>query len=289
MRKIAIVNQKGGVGKTTTTVNLASALSQQGAKVLLIDLDPQANATISLGLRPNGLKYTVYSLIAGKTKPEKCIYNIKPSLDMIPCNINLSGIEMELANEIGRETILKDKLSTINSYDFVLLDCPPSLGIISVNGLCYAKEIFIPIQCEFFALHGLSLLMNTIELVKKRLNQELELSGVIITMYDNRKMLSREVLKEIGKHFQGKVFNTKIRINVKLAEAPSHGKTVLDYAPESNGASDYRQLSGEIYQAPKPIKPAQESASGGSENAVVSTTTNSGDLVSTNSFTSLPS
>ncbi len=289
MRKIALVNQKGGVGKTTTTVNLARALSKKGARVLLIDLDPQANATISLGLRPSGLKYTVYTLMSGKAPLEKAIYNILPSLDMIPCNISLAGIEMELANEIGRETILKDRLASLSSYDFVMMDCPPTLGIVSVNGLCYANEVFIPIQCEFFALHGLSLLINTIDLVKKRLNPGLNLSGVVITMYDNRKLLLRETLKQLEEFFKGKVFDTKIRVNVKLAEAPSHGKSVLDYASDSNGAKDYRQLAKEILQEPGCISSAQpEVKSAGSDSNEVSTTANSGVLVNTTSLTSLP-
>jgi chromosome partitioning protein len=290
MRKIALVNQKGGVGKTTTTVNVARAIAELGQKVLVIDLDPQANATVSLGLRPNGLKYTVYSLLTGKSRIEKCIYNVLPSLDIIPCNINLAGIEMELANEIGREIILKSKLDCLSEYDYVLLDCPPTLGIVSVNGLCYSTEVMIPLQCEFFALQGLGLLMNTIDLVHKRLNPELKLSGVIITMYDNRKLLLRETLKQIEEHFAGKVFKTKIRVNVKLAEAPSHGKSIIDYAPESNGAKDYRELACEVVYGLGCIKSAQaKPESTGSGRNEVSITANSGELVSTTSLTSLPS
>jgi len=243
MRKIALVNQKGGVGKTTTAVNLSAALSRLDRRVLLIDLDPQSNATISLGVPPHQQKATSYSLLNGAApQPLKVAEN----LHLIPSNIDLAGAEMELASAIGRETVLRDALSSLAGFDFVLLDCSPSLGLLSINALSYVDEVMIPLQCEFLALHGISLLMRTIELVKRRLNSSLEITGVIPCMYDARKSLARETVTEIEGYFKDKVFKSKIRTNVRLAEAPSHGKSIFDYAPESYGAEDYLALGREI-------------------------------------------
>lgn len=246
MRKIALVNQKGGVGKTTTAVNLSAAIASIGKKTLLIDLDPQANATVSLGLTPHRLEKTVYTLLAGRTPLDDVILRLSENLHMIPSNIELAGAELELSAAIGREYTLRDALASLTGYDVVIIDSPPSMGLLNVNGLTYAAEVFIPIQCEFLALHGVSLLLRTIQMVKKRLNPTLELSGVIACMFDARKGLSQEVLDEIKNHFGDKLFRSRIRTNVKLAEAPSHGKTVFDYAPESNGARDYLNLAKEI-------------------------------------------
>jgi chromosome partitioning protein len=212
-------------------------------RVLLIDLDPQSNATISFGVPPHQQKVTSYSILnGGPVTPVR----LSDNLHLIPSNIELAGAEMELAAAIGRETALTNALAEVAGYDFVLLDCSPSLGLLSVNALSYVDEVMIPLQCEFLALHGISLLMRTIELVKKRLNPALEITGVIPCMYDARKSLARETVLEIENHFKDKVFKSRIRANVRLAEAPSHGKSIFDYAPESNGAEDYLALGREV-------------------------------------------
>jgi chromosome partitioning protein len=243
MRRIALVNQKGGVGKTTTAVNLCDALSRLDRKVLLIDLDPQSNATISLGIPPTDQKNTTYAILNGD--PPNPI-EISPNLHLIPSSIDLAGAESELAVEIGRETILREALKNLTGYDFILLDCSPSLGLLSINALSYVTEVMVPLQCEFLALHGISLLTRTVDLIKRRLNPELEIKGVIPCMYDVRKGLARETVEEIQKYFKGKVFKTRIRTNVRLAEAPSHGLTIFEYAPDSNGAEDYMALAREV-------------------------------------------
>ncbi len=262
MRKIALVNQKGGVGKTTTAVHLAAGLAELGKKVLLIDLDPQANATLSFGLHHNPERPSAYSVLIGKTNVEETIQPLTEMLSILPSSIDLAGVDMELSNEIGRERVLSDKLDEISGFDFVLVDCPPSLGLISVNALTFVDEIHIPVQCEFFALHGLSLLMRTIDLVKRRLNPTLEISGVIACMYDGRRSLARETSSELDNFFQDKVFKTKIRTNVRLAEAPSHGKTVFEYAPDSYGSQDYRNLAREVAGLPleQPTPVVEETA-----------------------------
>ncbi len=243
MRKIALVNQKGGVGKTTTAVNLSAAIAKLDRRVLLIDLDPQSNATVSLGVSPTQQQNTSYALLNGAPlDPLK----LNDNLHLVPSNIELAGAEMELTSVIGRETVLRDAVANASGYDFMILDCSPSLGLLSVNALTTANEVMVPLQCEFLALHGISLLIKTIELVKKRLNPKLDITGVIPCMYDVRKGLARDVVVEIEKHFGSKVFKTKIRSNVRLAEAPSHGKSIFDYAPESYGAEDYLALAREV-------------------------------------------
>jgi chromosome partitioning protein len=243
MRRIALVNQKGGVGKTTTAVNLSAAIARLDRRVLLVDLDPQSNATVSLGIPPDQQKNTTYALLnGGAFEPLK----LSENFHLVPSNIELAGAEMELTSVIGREIVLRDALADIKGYDFLILDCSPSLGLLSVNALTTAKEVMVPLQCEFLALHGISLLIRTVDLVRKRLNPELSITGVIPCMYDARKGLARDVVVEIEKHFGSKVFKSKIRSNVRLAEAPSHGKSIFDYAPDSFGAEDYLALAREI-------------------------------------------
>ncbi len=246
MRKIALVNQKGGVGKTTTAANLAAGLARLGRKVLLIDFDPQANATISFGINVNEPRLTVYDVLRGEAKPEAATLHVSAHLDLLPSSIDLAGAEVELNSVIGRELALRDALSGLSGYEYVLVDCPPSLGLLNVNALAFVDEVFIPLQCEYFALHGISLLMKTIELVQRRIHPALRISGVVACMYDARTSLSKEVVAEIGRHFKDRVFRARIRTNVRLAEAPSHGQTIFDYAPESAGAEDYLALAKEV-------------------------------------------
>jgi chromosome partitioning protein len=246
LRKIAIVNQKGGVGKTTTSVNLSAALALLGRRVLLIDMDPQSHATISLGLIPARQARTTYSVLTGQSTPEEAAIQARPNLSLIPSNLNLAGAESELAGEIGRETILKERLAGVSGFDFIFFDSPPSLGLLNVNVLCAAEELFVPIQSEFLSLNGISLLVRTLELIRKRLNPALHVTGVIACMHNPQRLLSREAVEEVGRAFQGRMFQTRVRINVKLAEAPSQGKTIFEYDPESHGARDYLALAREV-------------------------------------------
>jgi chromosome partitioning protein len=246
MRTIALTNQKGGVGKTTTAVHLAAGLARLGRRTLLIDMDPQANATLAFGLAPHTLENTSYDLLAGRTTVAAAARAIEPGLWLLPSNLNLAGAELELTSAIGREHVLRDRMEAAAEYDFVLVDLPPSLGLLNVNALAYCREVFIPMQCEYFALHGLSLLLKTLHTVKRRLNPELHVGGVVACMYDARKSLARETVEELRRHFGDTFFKTVIRANVRLAEAPSHGKTVFDHAPDSHGAEDYLALAREV-------------------------------------------
>lgn len=246
MRKIAFTNQKGGVGKTTTTINTGAGLSNLGYKVLLVDIDPQANLTYSLKLHSNRIDKNVYQVLKGTAAVEDVIIKHN-SFDILPSSIELSGAEMELINVPARELLLKDALEHVSDkYDFILIDCPPNLGILTLNAFTAVEELVIVLQSEYLALHGLSKLMDVIQIVQKRLNTNLKVQGILCTLYDNRKNLNREVVGHIRDYFGSKVFNTVIRDNVALAEAPSHHKTIFEYDKESNGAIDYQKLAKEL-------------------------------------------
>ena len=246
-RIIALVNQKGGTGKTTSTINIAAGLKDRGYRVLAIDLDAQGSLTASLGIETYNLSNTIYEAFKGEIKAQDCI--IKKNFDVMPSDIRLSGAEIELSSIPGRETILKEILDPVlNNYDFILIDCPPSLTLLTLNGLVAAKEIYITLQPEYLALLGMSQLIKTIETVKKRLNPSLEVTGIIITMFDSRKILNKEVIENVEAYFPDKIFNTKIRNNVALAEAPAQGLDIFSYKPGSNGAEDYHNLVNEILQ-----------------------------------------
>ena len=246
MRIISLVNQKGGVGKTTTTNNLGASLVKAGKRVLLIDLDPQANLSYSLGVRGEDYK-SVYEVLRGTAKLKDIILTHKNGVDLAPSHINLSGVELELASQVGREQILKDALKGVaDNYDYILIDCAPSLGIITLNALVASKEVFIPVQTEVLALQGMSKLLSTIKLVRERLSPELEVTVVIGTMYDSRKKLSEEVIANLEEHFSGKLFKTLIRSNVSLAESPSSGVDIISYKADSYGAKDYQALAEEV-------------------------------------------
>jgi chromosome partitioning protein len=252
-RVIAIANQKGGVGKTTSSINIGAGLARSGKRVLLVDLDPQGNLTVSLGIAAHELTATLYELLKGEVTATQA--TIKGLYDVIPADIRLSGAELELSSQPGREMILKEALQPIQAnYDYILIDCPPSLGLITLNGLTAAKEIFIPLQAEFLALNGMAQLLNTIKAVQKRLNPQLDITGIITTLYDSRKNLNKEVLEKIQEYFPDKAFKTLIRDNVALAEAPSFGKDIFDYRSDSNGATDYKELCSEIIKQEKRVK-----------------------------------
>jgi chromosome partitioning protein len=251
MRIIAFMNQKGGVGKTTTAVNLGACLAKLGRKVLLIDIDPQANSSIHLGIDIYKTKASIYNVLLGEMPVAKAVKQTKrKNFDIIPSNIDLSGAEVELASAVGRETILRDALLEHvregGHYDYVLIDCPPSLGLLSLNALTTASEVFIPVQTQFFALQGMGKLLDVVNLVKRRLNPNLDLSGIILTMFDRRTNLAHEVVEEVRKYFKEKVFASTIRSNVRIAEAPGHGKTIIEYDPNSSGAKDYMELAREV-------------------------------------------
>lgn len=247
-RIIAIINQKGGSGKTTTTVNLGGYLASFNKKVLVLDLDPQANTTIHLGLKPHKIEKNIYDVMTDGADISDIIKNTEiKNLDISPANINLSGVEIELAGIVGREMVLKDALdNTIKNYDYIIMDCPPSLSLLTINALTVAKEIIIPVQTEFFALEGMGKLINTVEIVKQRLNRDLKITGILPTMFDGRTNLSKEVIEKINEYFGNKVYKTKIRKNIKLAEASSHGKPILLYDSKSSGAEDYEAFSKEV-------------------------------------------
>jgi chromosome partitioning protein len=245
MRIISLLNQKGGVGKTTSTVNIGQGLSLMGKKVLLLDLDPQAHLTYSLGIKAHELEKTVFELLKGEATLDQVIQSVG-AMHVIPSTLDLSGAEMEFSSVAGREMLLKEALKKAHDYDYILIDCPPNLSILTLNTLTTAKEVFICVQTEYLALQGIARLMETIQVVKKRLNKNLNVTGVICTRYDKRKRLNVEVAENIKSYFGEKVFQTLIRDNIALAEAPIQGKTIFDYAPRSHGAEDYMELCKEI-------------------------------------------
>ena len=252
-RVIAIANQKGGVGKTTTSINLSAALAERGKKVLVIDTDPQGNTTSGFGLDKNELEDTIYELMIGECSIEAAIKkNVVEDLegvDIIPSNVNLAAVEIELIDAEQKEFILREAISKVkDNYDFIVIDCPPSLSMLTVNAMTTANTVLVPIQCEYYALEGLSQLVHTVNLVRDRLNPELEMEGVVFTMFDSRTNLSLQVVENVKEHIQENVYKTIIPRNIRLAEAPSYGLPINIYEPKSAGAEAYRLLADEVIE-----------------------------------------
>ena len=247
-RIIAIANQKGGVGKTTTAINLSACLAESGQKVLTVDFDPQGNATSGLGIEKGEIDKTVYDLLVGECDIEEClISNMQENLDLLPSNVDLAGAEIELLEIENKESLLKTYLSKIqNNYDFIIIDCPPSLNLLTINALTAANTVLVPIQCEYYALEGLNQVLKTVNLVKKKLNPSLEMEGVVFTMYDARTNLSLQVVENVKENLNQNIYKTIIPRNVRLAEAPSYGQPITIYDPRSSGAESYRLLAEEV-------------------------------------------
>ncbi|MFA8299804.1 MAG: ParA family protein [Hyphomicrobiales bacterium] len=248
---IAIANQKGGVGKTTTSINLSASFSVLEHKTLIIDADPQANATSGVGHDPKNIQSSIYECILDNIDPHKVILSTKtPHLDILPAHIDLVGAEIEMINMPSREKVMKSVIDKVkNEYDYVIIDCSPSLGLITVNALTAADSVIIPVQCEYFALEGLGKLLNTIKIVQTRLNKDLDIEGILLTMFDKRLRLSKQVVEEVKTHFQNMVFNTIINRNTRLSEAPSFGETIIMHDANSTGAINYLNLAREIINA----------------------------------------
>lgn len=268
MRSIAVINQKGGVGKTTSAVNLSAALAQMGQRVCLVDLDPQAHASLHLGLALGDGDRSVYDVLTSDVAFDEVLQPTQEGLWVLPSHLDLAAAEMELASEVGRELILKDKLAASRrEFDILIMDCPPSLGVLTLNALAAVKEVLLPLQPHFLALHGLSKLLRTMDVVAQRVNQELRLTGVVLCMYDSGTRLAAEVSADVEGFFtqqgnktvwaEARCFQTRIRRNIRLAEAPSFGQSIFEYAAASHGAEDYRQLAEELLH--------RASQSGGSE------------------------
>ncbi|MCC7351925.1 MAG: ParA family protein [Phycisphaerales bacterium] len=268
MRIIALMNQKGGVGKTTTTVNLGAALAERGKKVCLIDLDPQAHLTINYGIEPSREICSLYNVLVEGRSFLEAVHKVNQNVALVPSSIDLAAAEIELVGELGREMILKKRLEQAqHDFDYILLDCPPSLGLLTINALSLASEVIIPMQAHFLALQGVAKLLETIQLVSRRMNPRLVVAGIVLTMFDAQTKLSNEVVAELNSFIesaQGKslpwsgarVFSSRIRRNIKLAESPSFGQTILDYEPASNGAADHRALAMEVIEMSAGVAPA---------------------------------
>ena len=250
-REIAIANQKGGVGKTTTNVNLSACVAEWGKKVLTIDIDPQGNTSSGLGVDKTTVENSIYDVLINECPIEEAIIpTVQENLFLVPSSISLAGAEIELVSLMAREHILKNALAPVReAYDYIFIDCPPSLGLLTLNSLTAADRLLVPIQCEYYALEGLSQLMNTAQLVKKRLNPDLEVEGVVLTMYDGRTKLSMQVVDEVKKYFKNKVYSTVIPRNVRLGEAPSHGLPIIQYDKTCTGAEAYTDLAEELIDA----------------------------------------
>ena len=252
-RIIAVANQKGGVGKTTTSINLSASLAELGQRVLTIDMDPQGNTTSGLGIDKNQVENTVYELILEEVPIDECVHNsVMEGLDVISSNINLSGAEVELISIDNKEFLLKEKIDTLkDKYDFIIIDCPPSLNLLTINAMTTSDTVLVPIQCEYYALEGLSQLIHTIDLIKDRLNPELEIEGVVFTMFDGRTNLSLQVVENVKENLDRNIYKTIIPRNVRLAEAPSYGMPINMYDTRSSGAEAYRLLAEEVIQYQK--------------------------------------